>query len=582
MTQLRPWFRTVSFGQRLRLGLDALIATFSHQVQAISDLTLRLGLAAFPAKVKGVACAPRDYKPPNLQQGQAILAGEFAFMGGKISIGPEGNPWAMASPNRQFAAELHGFGWLSGLIAQGPEGCERALRLVLKWHREFGHWNPFSWDRAILERRVHAQACHLRALSQVASDRENAILTSVLLRQGRFLLPGSGHRRTEQAVIAAIAGCVLNGPSARRLQSMALERLITLLHKTVLADGGHVSRSPEAALFLLLDLLSLDDGLSQKGQASPPAIAQAINRLTLGLRFFTLPDGGLAGFQGGEAVHSDAIASARAHDDQNLDPSVAQQARQSGYQRLQTGSVAVIIDVGLPASGAFAQTACAQPLALEIVCGRDRLVTNGGWSPRLSQAQAYRLTSAGSTACLGQSSAGQILEGGLAKALGPRLVGAASAVQFQRHEVEQGLFLDASHNGWLAEFGLMHERRLFLQHSTDELRGEDRFVASREKRSSTTIGRAIRLDVFFHLHPLVRPSLAHDRRSVLLITPTAGGWRLRTDAAVVSVEQGLCFVDGLPRRTQKIVLRDSLARTGGNKIRWKLARADGAHQGGAA
>jgi uncharacterized heparinase superfamily protein len=57
---------------------------------------------------------------------------------------------------------------------------------------------------------------------------------------------------------------------------------------------------------------------------------------------------------------------------------------------------------------------------------------------------------------------------------------------------------------------------------------------------------------------------------------------LRTDAAVVSVEQGLCFVDGLPRRTQKIVLRDSLARTGGNKIRWKLARADGAHQGGAA
>ncbi len=582
MTQLRPWFKTVSFGQRLRLGLDALAATFSDQVQAVFDLALRLGLAAFPVKVTGVACAPRDLKPVDLQLGQAIMVGDFTLLGGKISIGPNGNPWGMASPNRQFARDLHGFGWLSSLVAQGDEGCDRALRLVLKWHREFGRWNPFSWDRTILEKRVYAQACHLRDLCLIASDREVAILTSTMLRQSRFLLAGLGPRRAERAVIAAIAACVLKGPDAQRLQTMALARLTTLLPKTVLADGGHVSRSPEAALLLLLDLLSLDDGLTQKGQASPPAIAKAINRLTLGLRFFTMPDGGLAGFQGGEAGHSSLIASARAHDDQDLDPSVAQQARQSGYQRLQTGSVTVMIDVGLPAPGTYAQTACAQPLALEIVCGQDRLVTNGGWSPRLAQAHTYRLTSAGSTACLGQSSTGHILEGELAKALGPRLVGAASKVQFQRHEVEQGLFLDASHDGWLVEFGLIHERRLFLQHGVDELRGEDRFVAASEKRASTAIGRAIRLDVYFHLHPLVRPSLAQDRRSVLLMTQSAGGWRLRTDAAVVSVEQGLCFVDGLPRRTQKIVLRDSLARTGGNRIRWKLARIDGGHQGGAA
>jgi uncharacterized heparinase superfamily protein len=233
-----------------------------------------------------------------------------------------------------------------------------------------------------------------------------------------------------------------------------------------------------------------------------------------------------------------------------------------------------MIDVGTPAEGQLAQTACAQPLAIEIVCGRDRLVTNGGWSPRLTQAQAYRLTPAGSTACLGQSSAGHVLQGALGKTLGPRLVGAARQVQYRRHEAEAGLLLEASHDGWAAEFGLMHERRLFVRQDGVELRGEDHFFRPNGLGRRLEAGRAIRLDVCFHLDPRVRASLAQDRRSVLLVTPVSGGWRLRTDAAVISIEQGLQFVDGLPRRTSKVVLRDSVDRQSGGKIRWKLDRAE--------
>jgi uncharacterized heparinase superfamily protein len=66
-----------------------------------------------------------------------------------------------------------------------------------------------------------------------------------------------------------------------------------------------------------------------------------------------------------------------------------------------------------------------------------------------------------------------------------------------------------------------------------------------------------------------------------LVTPQSGGWRLRTDAAVISIEQGLQFVDGLPRRTSKIVLRDSLSRQDGGKIRWKLDRAAANNTGAA-
>jgi uncharacterized heparinase superfamily protein len=70
----------------------------------------------------------------------------------------------------------------------------------------------------------------------------------------------------------------------------------------VLADGGHATRSPEAGIELLFDLLTLDDALGQRGRPSPEALSRAIDRLSTAARFFTLGDGHLAAFHGGEAI----------------------------------------------------------------------------------------------------------------------------------------------------------------------------------------------------------------------------------------------------------------------------------------
>ena len=48
----------------------------------------------------------------------------------------------------------------------------------------------------------------------------------------------------------------------------------------MLPDGGHVSRSPEAGLELLLDLLSLDDAFGHRGLEVPAEASRAIDRLT--------------------------------------------------------------------------------------------------------------------------------------------------------------------------------------------------------------------------------------------------------------------------------------------------------------
>jgi uncharacterized heparinase superfamily protein len=519
-------------------------------------------------RAEGLATAPRDFRPVRAEIGRAIGVGAWPLAGGGLELGPGGDPWDRPSPSRAFAVELHQFGWLHHLIGAGEGGPREALRLVLGWERVFGRWNSFAWSGEVIERRVLYLACHLRALCTGASDAERALLLRSLARQARHLasLWGGLGRAAERAAAVGAAGAALSGPTGEQLASRAIERLEEVLPRTVLPDGGHASRAPEAALRLLFDLLSFDDALLQLGREPPSELARAIDRLTSALRFFTLPDGRLACFQGGEESDLVEIEAARAHDDSEGTPPL--HAPHSGYEKLAGKLLQVIADAAPPADGPWSVTACAHPLAIEVVAGRDRLITNTGWSLRAENAQPLRLTPAATTAALNDMSCGAPLQGALAKILGARLEGGATSVEVRRHQAEDGVWLELSHDGW-ASFGLTHERRLFLDTTADELRGEDRFVPL-----NAGSDRNLPFTLRFHLHPDVRASLARDQRSILLQGPTTGGWWLRNDAREVAIEPSVHMHGGRARRSAQVVLRSQIRGDRGGRVRWKLARVE--------
>ncbi|MDG2521568.1 heparinase II/III family protein [Caulobacter segnis] len=524
-------------------------------------------------KPEGLLAHPRDPRPVNPERGRQILSGAFLFGGTALHLGPQGDPWNKASPSRRFAVILHRFAWMADLLATGDAGARQGLRLYLDWRRVFGRWNSFSWSAEVLDRRVLNLACAARALNAVASDAEGAQLAQDLARQARHLLQITHDRgrAAERLAAAATAGCVLSGQAGDQICERALVRLERLLPQIVLADGGHATRSPEAGLELLFDLLTLDDALVQRGRAAPEALSRAIDRLTGAARFFTLADGALACFQGGEAVGKARITAALAHDDGETRP--PEQALNAGYQKLTGKSLQVAVDAGAPARGDLSHAACGQPLAIEIVCGKDRLITNAGWSPDAAAPQAFRLTDAASTIAVGDISAGEPLRGWLANLLGPRLRGGARRVEVRRHETEAGLWLDLSHDGWVRRFGLTHERRLYVDLTTDELRGEDRLGPIQAPKGDGP-RRYAPFAVRFHLHPDARASVARDHKSVLIKGASNIGWWLRNDAVDVAVEPSVHFENGVARRSTQIVLRSQARLDKGARIRWKLARAE--------
>jgi uncharacterized heparinase superfamily protein len=526
-------------------------------------------------KTEGFGAAPRDFRPVDRMAGRITASGRFQFGGGMLDAPAPGDPWSRPSPSRGFAMALHRFAWAPDLVALGEQGAYEALRLVLGWDAVFGRWSPFAWGRDVLSRRVFNLACCARRMAMTSHAETATVLADILARQARHLLrlPDGRAWAAEQTIAAAVAGTALAGDAGDRLIRRALPRLRTALNRTVMADGSHASRAPEAGLELLFDLLTLDDALLQRGVEAPAEIGRSIDRLTLATRALTLPDGRLACFQGGEASSVARVAAALAHDESEGEP--PQGLPDGGYQRLRGQMLQVMVDSDTPARGAYAYSACAQPLAIEVVCGRDRLITNCAWSPREPERQGFRLTAAGSTLTLGEASVLSPLDGQLAEILGPRLEGPDLRVLARREEGEGAIRMELAHDGWVPRWGLTHERVLYVDVRADELRGEDRLVPVEGARPHAL---AVPYSLRFHLHPDVKVAMAADHKSVLLRGPSGRGWWFRNDAAEVSVEAGAWFEDGAARRATQIVLR-GVARTDNvTRVRWKIMPAGAASE----
>jgi uncharacterized heparinase superfamily protein len=528
------------------------------------------GLTLAWPRPTGFAAAPRDLRPVDKAVARMILAGRFVLVGAALETGKGGDPWRTPSPSRPFAVALHRFEWLPSLVAAGDRGATEALRLVVDWHQVFRDWSPFAWGREVLARRVYNLACASRRLIAAGDETTAADLADSLARQARHLLrlPDDRGWAAGHTAAAAVAGAALAGRAGEALLKRALPRLRRALTRTVLPDGCHASRNPEATLSLLFDLLTLDDALTQRGQPPGDELTRAIDRLAQAVRFFTLSDGRLCAFQGGETRDRAWPAAALAALEDCVAP---EHLPDAAYHRLSGTRLTLVIDAGAPARGPFGLTACSQPLAFEAADGRDRLIVNAGWSSRETDLQGFRLEAAASTASLAEASILSPYQGRRAEALGARLDGPDFRVATARSAEDGADLLELSHDGWVRRFGLAHGRRLHLDRQTDALRGEDRFEPAPGGRARVP---AVPFAIRFHLDPEVQVSRARDGKSVLLRGRSERGWWLRHDAGEAHVEPSTVFQDGAPRKTQQVVLRGVARTEAETRVRWKLSPAD--------
>ncbi len=556
-------------GKRLiRLPADKGLSLGDRVANAITRLTWRTPLHAFrlkgrfPLKLLGV---PVDPVPGDTRAGTAIRAGHFLHRGLKLPLGELDFAALTVAPT--FADYLHSFAWLRDLAATGTraDGAPIAEAVVRHWLGTHGEAvSEPAWKADNTAWRILFWAAHAPLILSSSDLVYRSAVLNHLARAARHLdrvadktRPGTGQMVAWVGIVAA--SLLMPGGEPRQVFGEAGLRKV--LETSFYADGGNISRSPQAQLDAVMALSMLAKVYDMRRMEVPPFVQEVLARAVPALLGLLHSDGGMGSWQGSGATSAATVQAIIAASGVRTRP--LKQARDWGYQRLVANKVVLLADAAPPPIARVTEAGCASTLAFELSDGDERIVVNCGGAALTGAtipadlARGLRTTAAHSTLILADTNSTAILANGT-------LGKGVTEVELDRRETPQGSRVEMSHDGYARRHGLIHRRLLILSPNGRELRGEDMLLPAPRTRRKGDKGFALR----FHLGRNISASLTADKLGALLRINGGPLWQFRTSEGALDVEQSL-WVDGegRPHPTEQLVVT-GIAPAGGASIGW--------------
>ncbi len=516
-----------------------------------------------------LVAVPRDHVIGDRARGDVLLAGRLKLGNGEVALTEI--DFAAVGTHGPLAREVQSFAWLRDLAASASrdKGARLAEAIAGRWLIAHGTrvdeaWAPELWGERILYWTAYAPYI----LSSRDAGYRSALLNT-LARGAKHLdatadkAPPGLPRITAWAG-ALVASLTVQGALSRLSRSES--GLMRSLAAAQFEDGGLMSRNPQEQMLLVDRLGLVRAAYSAAKQTQPEALENSAAAALAALHGVTMGDNALSSWQGGNP--GDPARLAALVEGCGLRARPLRQARGWGYQRLSALGTIIVVDAAPPPPPRMATAGCASTLALEMSDGGQRLVVNcGGPGPvptDLSDelVQALRSTAAHSTLVLDDTNSTAILpDGSLGKGV--------ADVAIERSEDNDCSRIEASHDGYVKGFGLIHQRRLSLGNDGKEVRGEDRLVAKGRRR----IREAARYAIRFHLAPGVEATVTADGMGAILRSAGAPPWNFRCRGAMLQIEDSL-FIDGhaQPVPTLQLVVVGEISAIGG-EIAWQFRRS---------
>ena len=516
-----------------------------------------------------LVAVPRDHVAGDRQRGDSLLAGKFVAGSEMLSLSDL--DFAEVGSRSPLAEQLQGFSWLRDLAAAASreKGARLAEAIAGRWLIAHGTrvddaWRPELWGERILFWTAYAP--------YILSSRDGgyrSALLNTLARGARHLdanaekAPPGLRRITAWAGLVAAALLVQGGVARIARGEAGLGRA---LRTGQFDDGGLISRTPFEQMLLVDRLGLLRACYFAAKQSLPDGFEAAAAAALSALEGVVMGDGGLSSWQSGNS--SEPVRVTAVLEGCGMRARPLRQPRGWGYHRLSALGTVVVMDAAPPPPPKMAPSGCASTLAFELSDGKQRLVVNCGGPGLLPSdipadlAEALRSTAAHSALVIADTNSTTLLaDGSLGKGVGDVVIDRSEENDFSR--------IDASHDGYVRRFGLLHRRTVVLGNDGKEVRGTDRLTARTGRKSKAPVQFAVR----FHLAAGIEPTVTADGMGAILRSPGAPPWNFRCRGMAIAIEESLT-VDGRgnPRRTMQLVVNGETAG-GAAEVHWQFRRS---------
>ena len=235
----------------------------------------------------------------------------------------------------------------------------------------------------------------------------------------------------------------------------------------------------------------------------------------------------------------------------------------AGYVYFKNKSTSLIVDVGTPPEKKFSQSYQSGTLSFEFTYQKKKIITNCGYFQKNKHQlnSVSRSTAAHSALIIDNSSitrfsrdiSGKVFSDNNFKIIGKKFIN-----EGKKWAVE------ASHDGYLKLYGIIHKRR--LEYFTDKfiLKGTDILIKKKNFKSSN-------FEIRFHLMPGSKIIKTTDCKNILIEIENTG-WKFSCNENIIDFETGLYFGKKNKYIESQNIYISGITNNKDQKIMWELEK----------
>ena len=424
--------------------------------------------------------------------------------------------------------KLHSFYWLFTIDLKSSKNITHSI--IHNWIEKNQNYNPEIWEINILSKRIISWIANYQLTYEDTSEKYKIIFNKIILKQTNHLINEINRSKIFDNKMIGCSAIILTGLSYNheRFLSYGLNLLKKIINSSFDSEYFPKSRNIRQLVFYLKYFVLIRELLKESLNDIPDYLNEIIYYIGKAYTFSCSSIKESLLFNGNhESDLSDFdkylnLYKYKFTNDKN---------ELGGYSILKNKNIIIAMDVGPTPDKKYSENYQSGPLSFEAIYKGNKIICNSGYF----QNQKHKLNNisrssvAHSTLILNNKSAstfkkknGQtVLENGL-KSLTKNIV------------YEKNFWsIKSSHNGYLKDFGTIHERTLEFFPETEKILGKDKLIKKKNYISTS-------FEIRFHLMPNTKVTKTQDNRTVLIELENSG-WKFFTNNGLIAVETGLYF-----------------------------------------
>ena len=430
--------------------------------------------------------------------------------------------------NDKDLIKLHSFYWLFTIDLKSSKNITHSI--IKDWIKKNQNFSSDNWEINILSKRIISWISNSQLTYEDTSKEYKINFNNIIMKQANHLINEINRSEKVDNKMIGCTAIILTGLSynKERFLSYGLNLLKKIISSSFDNEYFPKSRNIRQLVFYLKYFILIRELLKESSNEIPDYLNEIIHYTGKAYNFLCSSINQSLLFNGNitsDLSDFDKYLNFYKYKFKNNTNELG------GYSILKNKNIIIAMDIGSSPEKKYSENYQSGCLSFEAIYKGKKIICNSGYFQNHTHKlnKISKSSAAHSTLILNDKSASTFKKKNGQNILEQGLKFLEKDIIF----VKNFWSIKGSHNGYLKEFGTIHERTLEFFPETEKFLGKDKLIKKKNFKSTV-------FEIRFHLMPNSKVTKTQDKKTVLIELENSG-WRFYTNHGLIDVETGLYF-----------------------------------------